>query len=75
MLFDIFMSDIDIGIECAVSKFVNNTKLCGVVDMLKGQDAIQRDLDRLVQWAQVTLMRFNKSMCKVLHLGCDNPSY
>jgi len=27
------------------------------------------------QWAKVNLMRFNKSKCKVLHLGQDSPHY
>ena len=40
-------------------------KLCDVVDPPEEQDAIQRDLDWLEQWAQVHLMRFNKSKCKV----------
>ncbi|PKU44158.1 hypothetical protein llap_5527 [Limosa lapponica baueri] len=37
----------DSGIECALSKFAGDTKLCSVINMLEGRDAIQRDLDRL----------------------------
>jgi len=31
-----FVSDMDSGIECTLSRFVNGSKLCGVVDMLEG---------------------------------------
>ncbi|GAB0183354.1 cAMP-dependent protein kinase inhibitor alpha [Grus japonensis] len=74
-LFNIFVGDMDSGIECTLSKFANNNKLCGVVNMLEGRDAIQRDLDRLERWARANLMKFNKAKCKVLHLGRGNPKH
>lgn len=54
------------GTKGTLSKFANDTKLCGLVDVLEGRDASQRDVDSLERWPCANLQKFNKAKCKVL---------
>ncbi|KAJ7414316.1 hypothetical protein BTVI_41375 [Pitangus sulphuratus] len=69
VLFNIFINDLDAGVQCTINKFAGDSKLGGAGDSLEGQEAFQKDLDRFEHWAIINGMKFTKSKCQIPHLG------
>ena len=75
LLFLIYISDLDHGLKCKVSKFADDTKVATSVRKSEGCIKIQNDLDKLLGWTDKWQMNFYSKNCKVLHLGFSNKSF
>jgi len=71
-LFNIFISELDAGVDCILSKFADDTELGGANNSLEGWEALQRALDTVEHWAIINSMIFKTWKCWVLHLGQSN---
>ena len=47
-------------IKCTLMNFADDSKLGRVVETLEGRTTLQEGLDRLEEWANKNLMKFNK---------------
>lgn len=73
ILFNIFINDLDEGVESTLSKFTDDKKLGELADTLAGCVTIQQDLNRLESWAMRNLLRFSKGRCRG-NLRQNNPN-
>ena len=71
VLFNLFINDLETGINSEVAKFADDTKLFHVVKTREDCEELQKDLSKLGEWATKWQMRFNVAKCKVMHIGAN----
>lgn len=62
-LLNVFIKDLDDGIEKVLIKFADDTKLGGTTSILEDRIRIQNDLDKLEKWTGKNRMKFNRDKC------------
>ena len=74
LLFLIYINDLDNGIVSKISKFADDTKLCHSSRHPDEVLELQKDLNRLVDWANIWLMNFNigHNNIQQQHIGHNN---
>ena len=78
ILFIIFINDLDEAVELnnsILKKFADDTKFGRIVKDSSDADALQKNINKLVEWADTWQMKFNPGKCKVLHFGRGNYNY
>ena len=58
-----------------ISKFADDTKYGRIIQSEDDRVKMQRDIDRLLEWADTWQMEFNSKKCKIMHFGRTNPHY
>ena len=74
ILFVIYINDLPDIVSSTTKMFADDTKIYNKIDKnnSSGEEKIQQDLDRLQEWSDTWLLRFNATKCKSMHMGPSN---
>ncbi|CAM4587787.1 unnamed protein product [Lepidochelys kempii] len=75
ILFNLFINDLEKGVNSEEAKFADDTKLIKIVKIKADCEELQKNLTKLSDWATKWKMKFNVVKCKIMHTGKSNPNY
>jgi hypothetical protein len=75
LLFLIFINDLVNGIKNNCKLYADDTKVISIIKDIEDNVALQHDMNRLVEWSNKWLIKFNADKCKVMHFGKKNQNY
>nr|VZI20363.1 unnamed protein product [Spirometra erinaceieuropaei] len=69
ILFLIYVDDAARDLDCEVAMFADDMKIWSVIRGPADEDRLQMNLNRLEEWSNRWLLRFNVTKCSILRLG------
>ena len=74
-LFIYFINDLPDVVSTFLKIFADDTKAYQPINSITDKNKLQDTINKLYEWSEKWLLKFNGSKCKVLHLGKNNPQY
>nr|VZI22332.1 unnamed protein product [Spirometra erinaceieuropaei] len=65
----VYVDDAARALDCEVAMFVDGMKIWSVIEGPADEDRLKMNLNRLEDWSNRWLMRFNDAKCNILRLG------
>ena len=75
VLFLVYINDIEDSITNMLRLFADDTKLFGPINSDPDIEELQHDNEKLKDWSDKWLLRFNIGKCCTLHYGYNNPNH
>nr|VZI28105.1 unnamed protein product [Spirometra erinaceieuropaei] len=69
ILFLVYVDDAARDLDCEVAMFADDMKIWSVIRGPADEDRLQMNLNRLEEWSNRWLLRFNVAKCSILRLG------
>nr|VZI06352.1 unnamed protein product [Spirometra erinaceieuropaei] len=69
ILFLIYVDDAARALDCEVAMFADDMKIWSLIRGPADEDRLQMNLNRLEEWSNRWLLRFNVAKCSILRLG------